>query len=298
MKNMKKLLVLFFCVVFAMILCVPLGACNIGKGERKRIIGIDSDKTYLKAKFYLRDQRDLNFKNLDFEFFSYDKIEEDELQGVSFDITTIDKYELLAVDYKLKFTDNSFNKDGYYRYYVIIEMAMRWVTYEVHVNSITLNISGQEYVFSTDILFANNGNRPPIIKPKHYGYTMGDPVKGPYSNWIKSDYDATLKSLNFQTEGFEILSYYVETFNSDTREDEFVTAELPLKLEAGRQYRIYVEAIPPQDCLYYFYDFEAVVELGDSLGVLSGIEEKYTNIQDKTTNISFKGSALNALNED
>ena len=295
---MKKLLTVLLSIVFAVMLCMPLVACNNGEAqaERKRIIGIDSDKFYLKAKYYLKDQRDLNFKYLFFEILSYDKIESEELQGVSFDITTNDINGLFAASYELRDSHNSFERDGFYRYYVKIEMSMRWVTYEVQVNSITLNISDQEYIFSTDILLMNHDNQLAFIKPTTYGYTMGDPVKGPYSVLIRPKYDISLQSLNFQTDGFEILSYYIEAFNADTKEFEKIAEELPLKLEAERQYHIYVEAIPPQDCLYYFYEFEAVVELGENLGELSGIELKYTNIEQHSDGIEFNGSALNALN--
>ena len=298
---MKKFLTVLLSVVFAVMLCVPMVACNKGgeQSERKRIIGIDSDKTYLKAKFYLKDKLDLNVKFLDFEILSYDKIETDELYGVSFDFATgDDRDKLSAVGYELRDTGNSFERDGYYKYYVIIEISMKWVVYEVQINSVKLNISGQEYVFSTDILFTMRNNRPVFIEPDFYGNTTGDPVKGPYCALIECDYELTLKSLDFQSEGFEILSYYVEAYNADLKANEKVTEELPVKLEANRQYRVYVEARPPQDCLYYNCELEAVVQLGDNLGELSGLELKYNNIEHGSDSIRFKGCALNALSED
>ena len=297
---MKKFLTVLLSIVFAVMLCVPMVACNKGEGqaERKRIIGIDSDKTYLKANFYLRDKHDLNYKYLYFEVLSYDKIEADELQGVSFDITAEEGSRgLSVVSYEFRDTRNSFERDGYYKYFVYVEIAVRWVTCELKINAVKLNISGQEYVFTANILYMNYDNALAFIKPGTYGYTMGDPVKGPYSVLINSNYDITLKSLEFQTEGFEILSYYIEVYNPDLKADEKVAEEFPVKLEAKRQYRVYVEAIPPQDCLYYNYELKAVVQLGDNFGELSGIELQYTNIEGNVRCISFNGSALNALGE-
>ena len=299
---MKKFLVFLLSIVFAVTLCVPMLACNKDDpAERKRIIGIDSDKTYLKAKFYLEHQRDLNYKSLYFEVLSYDKIGADELQGVSFDIDTGDDRDvLLATKYELKDTENNAERDGFYRYYVKIEMAMRWVVHEVQVNSITLNISGQEYVFSTDILFKIHNYRPVFIKPNLGGFCINElnvPDKGSYCVEVEVPYGMTLKSLNFQTEGYKITSYCVETYNSDLKKYEKVTDQVPFKLEAGERYCIYMEATPPDDCLYYSYDFEGVVEYGETLGELSGIEFKYTNIESGTDCIYFHGSALNALYE-
>ena len=71
--------------------------------KRKRIIGIDSDKTYLKSKIHLANSLDIIGKTLYLEFYSYDKIEQGELQGVSFDITSDSKYDLIAESYELNF---------------------------------------------------------------------------------------------------------------------------------------------------------------------------------------------------
>ena len=289
---MKKFLIVLLSVVFAVILCVPLVACNNEEEqtERKRIVGIDSEKTYLKAKYYLANNRDLNYKTLFFEIYSYDKIEDDELNGVYFEITTDDKFELTAEDYELRYA--GFINNTYYRYTVSVGMLMLWVTYDLRINSVTLNFSGQNYKLNTDIYFFMHNYRPVFVEPNYYGRST-DSVNGMHCLHISTQYDMTLKSTQLQTEGFEILSYYVEVYNAETDNFEKVAEELPVKLEAKRIYNIYVEVIPPQDCLYYSLDFESVVEI-------SGVEMVYNNIDGIIGDVYrvYFGSALNALNED
>lgn len=302
MKKIKRAFLLVAFLLFLICLCVPMIACTKeeeGQTERKRIIGIDLDKTYLKAKFYIKDQRDLNDKYIRFEILSYDEIKDDELWGVSFDITTEeDREELSAFDYNLdEYRLGGKDKFGneYRRYRVEIELTMKWVSYDVHINSITLNISGQEYVFSTDILFQMQFDRPNYYKSVMFQYREGDPEKGSYCNWIYPQYDMTLKSLNFQTDGYKILSYCIETYNDDPKLNEKVANCLPFTFEGGKRYSIYFEATPPQDCLYYGDAVEGVIEFGEGVGKLSGIEVKYTNMEQQFDGIDFYGSALTAL---
>ena len=102
-----------------------------------------------------------------------------------------------------------------------------------------------------------------------------------------------MKSLLFHTEGFEILSYEIETYAApQTGTSEFITDKFPVTLEANKTYQINVEAIPPQDCLYYGFDFEAVVEI-------NGVEMVYNNVDTIAGgDFEFMGSALNSLNAD
>ena len=302
MKKIKRAFLLVAFLLFLMCLCAPLVACKEEdkQAERKRIIGIDSDKTYLKAKFYIKDRRDLNDKYIRFEILSYDEIKGDELWGVSFDTTTEeDREELSAFDYKLdeyRLGGNDKFGNEYRRYRVEIELTMKWVSYDVHINSITLNISGQEYVFSSDILFQMQFNHPNYYKSVLFTYGEGKPQKGSYCDyWIKPQYDMTLKSLSFQTDGYEILSCCIETYNANPEENEKVADSLPFTFEGGKRYSIYIEATPPQDCLYYGDAVEGVIEFGEGVGKLSGIEVKYTNMEQQFDGIDFYGSALNAL---
>ena len=285
---MKKLLKALLLVLLTVCLCVPFAACgdtNETQVERKRIVGIDSDKTYLKAKFYLADNYDLNYKELFFEIYSRDKIYESEFQGVEFGLTEEFKCKMQALKLEVREYD-FFHDNEYYHYGITIVINMFFVTYDVRVNSITLKIAGQDYKFNTDIYFFMHNYRPIFIEPDVFAYTTGDSQKGPYCVQIKTRYDTTLKSLKFQTEGFDILSYYVEIFNSETGTTEVIN-ELPVILEAKKSYSIFIDAIPPQDCLYYNYLLEVAVEI-------NGIKMSYNNIE-QTETILFLGSALNSI---
>lgn len=289
---MKKFLTFLFSVAVAVCLCVPFAACDKTdkqQTERKNIIGIDSDKVYLKSKIYRENGLDLIGKKFCFNICSYDKIEADELQGVEFDVTASSKYNLTAESWELK-DFGYYEEEGYYDYYVIIYTYMRWASDDVHINSVTLKISGYDYTFKTDIdcvmtyRFIN-------VKPEHFGFnTLNAGRFEPYGLLINPRYDMTLKSIKFQTDGFEILSYEVESYiGPQEGEAEKITDTLPVKLESGKSYQINVEAIPPQDCLYYGYDLEAVVEI-------DGHEMVYNNLEYiGGGDIGFKGSALNAL---
>ncbi len=293
---MKKLLKALLSVFLTVCLCIPFAACRDTQEtytKRKRIIGIDSDKTYLKSKIHLANSLDIIGKTLYLEFYSYDKIEQGELQGVSFDITSDSKYDLIAESYELNFLNYNDSKN-YYRYRVDIDTYMRWAYDGVRINSVNLKISGNDYKFKTDIYCVMDTFRPVFVKPQTFGFNMLNAGKSvPYGQIICTKYDMTLKSLKFQTEGFEILSYEIETYAApQTGTSEFITDKFPVTLEANKTYQINVEAIPPQDCLYYGFDFEAVVEI-------NGVEMVYNNVDTIAGgDFEFMGSALNSLNAD
>lgn len=239
---MKKLLKVLLLVILTVSICVPFVACgdnNETQTERKRIIGIDSEKTYLKAKFYLADNYDLNYKELDFDFYSRDKIEASEFRGVEFGLTEEFKSKMSASEYKM-FGNGQLDDNGYYWYNVNVVINMIYVTHEVRVNSITLKISDQDDKFKTDIYFFMHNHRPVFIKPEtfHTNYNTADPQSGPYCVNLRTRYDMSFKSLKFQTEGFEILSYRVEAFDYETETREVIEG-LPETLEAKKTYYIY-----------------------------------------------------------
>ena len=289
---MKKVLIFLISIIFVVCFSVSLVACGDNgqtQGESKRIIGIDSEKIYIKANFHLKHQQDLIGKYILFEFFSYDKIDKDELQGVDFEITTDSKYSLSADEYE--FQDYGLlENEGCYRYRVKIRTFMYWVT-DVRINAIILKISGCDYKFKTDISCIYDTYRPVFVKPKTFGFnTLNAGHKAPYGLLICTQYDMTLKSLKFQTEGFEIISCEVETYTApQTGTSELISEELPVKLEAEKSYQINIEAISPRDCLYYGYDIEIVLEI-------NGVEMTYNNVDEISGDFFFMGSALNALN--
>lgn len=287
---MKKLLMFIISAVIAVCTCMPFAACGNNESpqsESKRIIGIDSKKTYLKGKFYLANNYDLISKKLVFEFYSYDKIEKEELQGVNFDVTTTDKFELIANEYELR-DIGSTESDDFYHYYVYVVISMQRITYDMRINSIILNLSGRDYIFNTDIYFLMHNYRPVFVEPESYGFnTLNAGKHTPYGLRVETRYDMTLKSVKFQTDGFEILSFDIETYVApQTGTSEKIAEELPVVLKGKQGYQINIEAIPPQDCLYYGYELEVVVEI-------SGVEMAYNNIDGVNGTYSFMGSALN-----
>lgn len=303
MVKMKKILSIFVAAIMAVCMCSSLAACGDDKPEkpempRKRIAGIDSDKTYVKGKFYIEDQIALHEKTMYLEVLSYDKIEKEELENITFDISRLYNdpifgngpqetvTELKANNFKL--LDGSKHSNGYYHYYVYMYLTADKVMDGFKIDSINMTISGKEYKFSSEILIQVYTNFV-YVYPNTFGNTVGDPVKGADSVLINTRYDMTLKSLKFQTEGYEIISYYAEKFEGYTSEGkpkggEKVSETLPIELKANQTYQIFVEAVAPDDCLYYGYDFEAVVEI-------QGVEMMYTNYAMLDT-YSFKGSAI------
>lgn len=286
---MKKFLALLFSAILAVCICLPIAACGGGEEVTKRIIGIDSDKTYMKAVYHLAHRKDLVNKDIVFEFYSYDKVKESELQGAEIDATTDYKYENMSVA-SCKIREFEYNAEyGCYRYYVTVTAFMSWLVQDVWVNSITLKIAGKDYKFSADIHFIMDTYRNVFVGPDAYGFNQYSSGRTePFGLHIHTKYETTLKSLKFQTGGFEILSYFIEYYNiSQDHTIVKVGDSLPITLEPGG-YQIFVEAIEPDDCLYYGYEIEAVVAVG-------GLEMKYNNVDGLDYGVQFKGSALNVL---
>lgn len=302
---MKKKVSIFVAAIIAVCLCIPLAACgNDDKTEDKpikRIAGLDSEKTYVKGKFYFEDQSILHEKVMSLEVLSRDKIEKEELENITFDIShhyeipTVgnqpQKYitELSADNFELTYPKGNYI-DGYYHYYVSMLLTADRVSDGFKINSINMTIAGREYKFSSEIIFQLRSN-PVYISPNTFGNTVGDPVKGSDSILIETRYDMTLKSLIYQTEGYEIISYYAQKFEGYTsdgkpKDGEKISETLPIELKAEQSYQIFVEAVVPDDCLYYSNNFEAIVEI-------QGVEIFYCNYSGLDS-YNFKGSAVSS----
>ncbi len=302
---MKKIFSVFVVAIMAVCMCVPFAACgNDDKAEDKpikRIAGLDSEKTYVKGKFYFEDQSILHEKVMSLEVLSRDKIEKEELENITFDIShhyeipTVgnqpQKYitELSADNFELTYPKGNYI-DGYYHYYVSMLLTADRVSDGFKINSINMTIAGREYKFSSEIIFQLRSN-PVYISPNTFGNTVGDPVKGADSILINTRYDMTLKSLIYQTEGYEIISYYAQKFEGYTsdgkpKDGEKISETLPIELKAEQSYQIFVEAVVPDDCLYYSNNFEAIVEI-------QGVEIFYCNYSGLDS-YNFKGSAVSS----
>lgn len=302
---MKKIFSVFVAAIMAVCMCIPLAAC--GEEEKpeeipiKRIAGIDSEKTYVKGKFYLENQYEFHEKSMYLDVLSYDKIEKDELEAITFDIS--DHYEIPTVgnepqkfitelradNFELKFGSSKW-PDGCYHYYVYMNLTADKMLDGFKIDSINMTIAGRVYKFSSEIIFQLRSN-PVYISPNTFDNTVGDPVKGADSILINTRYDMTLKSLNYQTEGYEIISYYVQKFEGYTsdgkpKDGEKISESLPIELKKDQTYQIFVEAVVPDDCLYYSNRFEAIVEI-------QGVEIFYSDIE-SIGEWNFKGSAISS----
>ncbi len=301
---MKKIFSVFVAAIMAVCMCVPFAACgddnNKTETPTKRIIGLDSEKTYVKGKFYIEHQNAVDGKAMYLDVLSYDKIEKDEIEEITFDISYIDIPPILGDDepqkvitelkcekFELKFGE-TINKDGYYSYLVVMYVTADKVSNGFVIDSINMTIAGREYKFSSEIVVQTFRNSV-YVTPEMYGKITCDPRKGNNALLIRVPYDMELKSLQFQTEGFEILSFHLEYFGGYGDYGTFIDGEtvsenLPCTLKANKTYLVCIEAALPDDCLYYSNDLRAVMEI-------QGVEIVYSNIESDAT-WGFDGSAI------
>lgn len=300
---MKKAVNFFITALLAVCMLFPLVAC--GEEEKpeelpiKRIIGLDSEKTYAKGKFYIGHNNDVDWQSMCLYVLSYDKIEKDELEEITFDISYLvppepvgDEpqkiiTELKCEKFELKFGE-MINKDGYYKYMVSMYLTADKVVNGFIIDSINMTIAGREYKFSSKIS-VQRFNNSVYVTPKMYATITCDARKGNNALLIRVPYEMEMKSLQFQTEGFEILSFHLEYFggygdNGAFIDGETVSEELPCTLKADKLYLVCIEAAMPDDCLYYSNDLIAVMEI-------QGVEIVYSNIENNGT-WGFEGSAI------
>lgn len=298
---MKKAVSFFITALLALCTVFPFASCgnNVEKETpEKRIIGLDSEKTYVKGKFYIEHQNAVNRKEMYLDVLSYDKIEKNELEAITFDISYIDIptigneshetiTELKCDEFDLKYGEIMTN-DGYYKYTVYMVMTAEKVVNGFKIDSINMTIAEKEYKFSSEIV-VQRFNNSVYVTPKIYATTSCNPVNGNNAMLIKVPYEMELKNLQFQTEGFEILSYHLEYFAGygeagDYIDGEKVSEKLPCTLKADTSYLVCVEAALPDDCLYYNNDMIATMEI-------QGVEIVYSNIEIVGA-WGFKGSAI------
>ena len=300
---MKKAVNFFITALLAICMIFPLAAC--GEKEKaeelpiKRIIGLDSEKTYAKGEFYIDNNNDVDWQDMSVDVLSYDKIEKDELEAITFHLSYLDIYpdvgdespitELKCEEFELKFGE-TINKDGYYSYLVVMYVTADKVSNGFVIDSINMTIAGREYKFSSEIVVQTFRNSV-YVTPEMYGKITCDPRKGNNALLIRVPYDMELKSLQFQTEGFEILSFHLEYFGGYGDYGTFIDGEtvsenLPCNLKANKTYLVCIEAALPDDCLYYSNDLRAVMEI-------QGVEIVYSNIESDAT-WGFDGSAISS----
>ncbi len=305
-NTMKKAVSFFITALLTICVFALITACgnNDNKTETptKRIIGLDSEKTYVKGKFYIEHQNAVDGKAMYLDVLSYDKIEKDEIEEITFDISYIDIppihgddepqkviTELKCEKFELKFGE-IINKDGYYKYLVCMYLKADKIINGFKIDSINMKIAGREYKFSSEIVVLRFNNSV-YVTPEIYSTTSCNPIKGNNALLINVPYEMELKNLQFQNEGFEILSYHIEYFAGYGEEGNFLDGEtvsekLPCTLKANKTYLVCIEAAMPDDCLYYSNDLRAVMEI-------QGVEIVYSNIEENG-GWGFKGSAVSS----
>lgn len=153
-----------------------------------------------------------------------------------------------------------------------------------------MKIAGREYKFSSEIVVLRFNNSV-YVTPEIYSTTSCNPIKGNNALLINVPYEMELKNLQFQNEGFEILSYHIEYFAGYGEEGNFLDGEtvsenLPCTLKANKTYLVCIEAVLPDDCLYYNNDMQAMLNI-------QGVEIVYSNIEENG-GWGFKGSAISS----
>ena len=279
---MKKILSIFAAVIMAVCMCAPLAACgNNTESPIKRIIGLDSEKTYVKGRFCLENNYELNYREMSFQILSYDKITQDEINEITFETST-NGYSAELVTDNFELTESHYSEEGgYFIYWLKLYITSHYISSDLYVHSINVKISGKDYKVSSDIHFEVHNLKVVYVAPMVFTETEGDPVKGAYSVIFKGKFGLTVKDIRFQTEGFEVISFYVEKY----MKDEKISENLPVSMNADETYQIYLEATPPDDCLYYSCSLELVVQIGE-------YEIVYTNSDATFNNYTFKGSAI------
>ena len=153
---MKKAVNFFITALLAICMIFPLAAC--GEKEKaeelptKRIIGLDSEKTYAKGEFYIDNNNDVDWQDMYLYVLSYDRIEKDELEAITFHLSYLDIYpdvgdespitELKCEEFELKFGE-TINKDGYYTYMVVMCVTADKVSNGFVIDSINMTIAGR-----------------------------------------------------------------------------------------------------------------------------------------------------------
>ena len=236
---MKRIILSIISILLTLACFTLLPACDnqCKQPEPKRIVGIDSEKTYIRTEFWARAEV-YDYKELDLPIISRDEIKPDEIDGVTLDYRATSKLDVS--EYRL--VDNG-KKEEYYYYTLYIFLSGSYI-YNCQIDSITVDINGEDYVFSADMTFGcANGYPDYFIHPANALQMLTYRRNG---NAAEIDFIVSINSMieitdiSFMTDGIEVTSLKISGENIN----------LPYSLN-GKDMRVCVTYTEPDDCLYY-----------------------------------------------
>ncbi|MDE5721442.1 MAG: hypothetical protein K2I30_01695 [Clostridia bacterium] len=240
---MKKFFTLVISILISVACIALLPACE-EKAEQpqpKRIIGIDSEKTYLRS-YYLARVEFYDEKALELPIISRDEIKQDEIDAVKLDYyanTTIRvvKYELV----------DGGEKDGYYYYKLYAYMTANYL-YSGHIDGVTVVINGEDYNFSTDILLGCTNLFPadflfPSSCWSQQAVLHNDNGKKEILYMVSISGEIEITDISFQTSGLNVVSVKLDKYGENNE------INLPYTVD-GNDLRLLISYTEPDDCLY------------------------------------------------
>lgn len=243
---MKKIMKRTFGFVISLIILIGslavLSACD-GGAKSKRIIGLDSDKTYIK-NYYCWQSSNYYRMPMQLPIVSLDPIKAEEIEKVELKHSEIKRP--VAVDYNLL---EQTSKDGKYCYLLYVYLSGDPVLNE-HITGISVTIGGKVYDFTADITLKwvyGGGFRDYYITPSNPLQMGGYNVIGNEAQiqfMVSIDREIEITEVAFHTAGLNVTG--LEIYKNGSWEE----AALPYATDAS-DLRMRVTYTEPNDCLYY-----------------------------------------------
>lgn len=243
---MKKIIKRTFGFVLSLIILTVslavLSACD-GGAKKKRIIGLNSDKTYIK-NYYCWQSSSYYRMPMQLPIISLDPIKPEEIEKVELKHREIKR--LVAVDYNLL---EQTSNDGNYCYLLYVYLSGEPVLNE-HITGISVTIGGKVYDFTADITLKwvyNDGVRDYFIQPTNLlqmvGYNANE-NKAQIQFMVSIEREIEITDIAFHTAGIDVTG--LEIYKNESWEK----VALPYVTNAS-DLRMRVTYTEPDDCLYY-----------------------------------------------
>ncbi|MDE7182509.1 MAG: hypothetical protein K2O41_05745 [Clostridia bacterium] len=233
----------FILILVSVALALMLPACK-EKAEQpqpKRIVGIDSEKTYLRS-YYLARVEFYDEKALELPIISRDEIKEGEIEEVKLDYYA--NTAIRVVRYEL--VDGG-AKGGYYYYKLYAYMTANYL-YSGKIEGVTVVINGEDYEFSTDILLGCANLYPadflfPSSCSSQQAVLPDDNGKKEIIYMVSISGEIEITDVSFQTSGLNVVSVSLYKTGEDSE------INLPYTVD-GNDLRLRITYTEPDDCLY------------------------------------------------
>lgn len=276
----KRIIAILVCIcsVFAL-----LGLCACTKEDAveddKGIVGISSEKTYIRGNFYVREPV-FRGKILELPIVSGNEITIDEIDDVTVHYKGADN-TLSVSGYRLSRLYNA----GEYNYYTLYIYMMASAVYSLYIYGITVTINGVDYVFSADVLVGCANLYPEnFTNPQIY---LASGANGEAQLWVTRMGSFTLNSIFFQSSWYSDNGFEITDIKLETGDGEYSDVVLPQTYD-GENLKFLLTYTEPTDCLYYGIELAMNITIGDTDFVV-------TNAVSLETNIRFTGSAFYGL---